>query len=180
VTEFNVGDKVEYVEDHDGRNAGTMGHLPEEQPAPAELETIEFADIQVGDTIKRTKTSESGTVYTVVGVVAHKSSHYAEDEGYKHVLYSKYDDDDEEVTLKLVSRPEPELVVVEPKITDNKPVGAQVVRKNNGDNTVFTKKDEDLWSTLYLNKDGSVHASYMTWTDEEIQNLVEGYETVTA
>jgi len=114
------------------------------------LELVEpsftFADIQVGDTIRRTQTFKSGATEVREGTVGHKASWYAED-GSDYIL--AYDTDDKpEVTLELLNRPEPEPVK---EVWEDAKVGDVFKRVNKNGKWSYFIHTGDGWDVVYEN-----------------------------
>lgn len=144
-----------------------------EEPKP-----FTYADIQAGDTIKRTRTHKSGTVETREGTVVKQSS----GEDYWHdggtILAYKSDDSMGEVTYELVNRPEPE---PEPKLTDGTVKGDQIVVKNSAGHTkVYTRQENDRWTTLVFSAGtgGTPHRGF-EWSTSTVDMNVKNAQTAT-
>lgn len=141
-----------------------------EEPKP-----FTYADIQVGDTIKRTRTYKSGTVEVREGTVTAKESDYFAD-GVTVLAYES-DDSKDTVTLELVSRPEP--VKPEPELTDGTVKGDQIVIRNiTGTVKVYTKQENGKWTTLVFpaGKTASAHRGF-EWATQTINDNVRRAET---
>ncbi len=69
---------------------------------------ISYEDIREGDTIKRTRTYLSGATDTREGVAAHEGDYYWADKDDAFILAYSGDSHNEDTTLELVNRPEPE------------------------------------------------------------------------
>jgi hypothetical protein len=112
-----------------------------------------FADIQVGDKIRRTLTRETGTTEVREGVVTNKSTLYATDttsgktSTVNYIL--AYDSDGDpakpQVVLELLERPEKEL-----ELWENREAGNKIVTylKEDGLDRIFTKREDGMWDTL--------------------------------
>lgn len=147
--------------------SGTFGKqyikaLPEEKP-------FTFADIQKGDTIRRTETWETGTVRVYEGVVTDVNSSSAYTAEGLPVGHCR-DKDNKHLTLELVNRPEPE-----PKLWEKAEVGDSIIREKSHGHpvTIFTKKAEDLWTSIYLHEQKAPEQGYR-WNDEEFDDLFKG------
>jgi hypothetical protein len=110
-----------------------------------------FADIQVGDKIRRTLTRETGTTEVREGVVTEKSSLYATDTSptktaaISYIL--AYDSDGDpakpQVVLELLDRPKPK------HWTEAKPVGSVGVYVEGTFTKTYTKSGVNEWTVLY-------------------------------
>lgn len=130
--------------------------------------TFTFADIQVGDRIRRTLTRPSGTTEVREGVVAQKSALYAMDTtpgktaAINYIL--AYDSDGHpdkpQVVLELLDRPKPK------HWTETKPVGSVALHTHVSGPLVKTVKKvaEGTWEVKYLSNNNT-----FVRTDEEIQ-----------
>lgn len=107
---------------------------------------IEFADIQKGDTIRRTITLTDGTKSSIEGVVNRVGETTRSTKGHTGLAYST-DDSDTAVTLELLARPEPE----PEKIGEGDPIGTVYKRKRSGRDTwdLFTKVSDTEWEVFY-------------------------------
>jgi hypothetical protein len=109
-----------------------------------------FADIQVGDKIRRTLTRGTGTTEVREGTVTAKSEHYATDggkgTGYILSYSSDGDPDKPQVVLELLDRPKPKA----PELWENREAGNKIVTyvKGDGLDRIFTKREDGLWDTL--------------------------------
>lgn len=108
-----------------------------------------FADIQVGDKIRRTYTRETGTTEVREGVVSRKDESVATDTskpiGSYILAYSSDGDPAKpQVKLELLERPEKELELWE----DRKPGDKIVTYLSDGLDRIFTKREDGLWDTL--------------------------------
>ena len=137
--------------------------------SPSSLEKIEppftFADIQVGDTIRRTATYKGATEVRE-GVVGIKGSYYFANEQGNYIL--AYDTDGTssitDVTLELLNRPEP----VKEAWETAKAGDRLVVKASNGATRVLTKQKSGEWDTLVITSYGSSHIGF-TRTDESLK-----------
>jgi hypothetical protein len=119
------------------------------------LELIEpaftFADIQVGDKIRRTYTRDTGTTEVREGVVAMKDDLYATDTNpgktsainYILAYQSDGDPDKPQVVLELLDRPKPK------HWTETKPVGSAAIYVDGMFSKTFRKTGEDEWTVVY-------------------------------
>lgn len=170
---FKVGDRVEFVEDYGfGADKGAQGVVtalvsggtfvrveldngPTVEPFPHRLQKVEpaftFADIQVGDKIRRTLTRDTGTTEVREGTVVEKSSLYALDAkrtgrvGDSYIL--AYDSDGDpakpQVKLELLDRPKPK------HWTETKPVGSVAIYLAGMFTKTFRKTGDDEWVVVY-------------------------------
>lgn len=119
------------------------------------LELIEpvftFADIQVGDKIRRTLTRPTGTTEVREGVVSDKDALYATDTDPGKTAATNYilaydsdgHPDKPQVKLELLERPEP------PHWTESKPVGALGVVSYGTSTKTLYKLGDDRWRVTY-------------------------------
>lgn len=138
------------------------------KPKAAEVTTIKYADIQVGDKIKRTRTYLSGAVEVREGVVKRKGDGYLSDDSALILAYSE-DDSKKGVVLELLERAEPK---PEDRLVDGAKIGAQIVVTTIGARKLYRKAKENLWETVVI-KQGSVHIGF-NWSDKEMKMHLEG------
>ena len=104
-----------------------------------------FADIQVGDTIRRTATF-NGATEVREGVVGSKGSYYWANEQGNYIL--AYNTDGKEgVTLELLNRPEPEPVKADWELAKT---GDRLVVEGKETTRILTKQADGLWDTLLI------------------------------
>lgn len=137
--------------------------VPAEKPKP-----FTFADIQVGDTIRRTQTLKGGAKEVREGVVGWKKSWYVATADDTYIL--AYDTDDtlkvKDVTLELLNRPEPELVK---EAWETAQKGDRlVVKGQTGATRILTKQKSGSWETLVIPADGVSHIGF-TRSDAEVK-----------
>lgn len=116
------------------------------------LPEFTFKDIQVGDTVRRTRKYEDGSTEVYEGVITKKTTYYAENDNLT-VAFSS-DSEDGGVTLELVNRPEPE---PEPEPWETAKAGDRLVVKGEGVTRILTKQENGYWGTLLIKAGGSSH-----------------------
>lgn len=128
------------------------------------IPSFTFADIQVGDTIRRTQTFTGGATEVREGKVDHVKSWYVSAEGDNFIM--AYDTDDKpEVTLELLNRPEPEPVKADWELA--KTGDRLVVKNGKGITRVLTKQVDGLWDCLVIRSYGS--GTGITRPDDEVK-----------
>lgn len=124
-----------------------------------------FADIQVGDTIRRTeKWDNTGTIRSTEGVVHLLGSVWATTREGITMGFFRDDLPNSHMTLELLNRPEPE---PEPQITDGTKAGDKILAVvTGGIRKMYTKNAAGTWETLVITP-SSVHAGFV-WSDESL------------
>lgn len=125
-----------------------------------------FADIQVGDKIRRTLTRDTGTTEVREGVVVEKSGLYALDAkhtgraGDSYILAYNSDSDPAkpQVVLELLDRPEKE-----PELWENRKAGDKITSYDGAGklSRIFTKREDGDWDTLVLNCEGKIQKGFL-------------------
>lgn len=106
-------------------------------------ETFTFKDIRVGDTINRTRKYPTGALEVREGTVMSQGYDWVSQGNF--ILAYASDDENEQVTLKLIERPEPEQ-----HWTEEKPVGS-IALGGAGTNKLMLKKTTDsCWTRTFL------------------------------
>lgn len=129
-----------------------------------------FADIQVGDEIRRSVTRPSGTTEVREGVVRSKSGVYATDSTNKGYILAYNSDGDPakpQVVLTLLNRPEPPK---EPELWEDRKPGEQIAAycKDGGElDRIFTKREDGDWDTLVMNTSGRIQKGFSR-SDKEL------------
>lgn len=191
-TAFKTGDKVEYVEYHDGRKAGTKATVLLGKDSPNEIITVEdefgiknmayarrfklveekpftYADIQVGDKIRRTRTYKTGELEVREGTVTRKASGYLD--GGSAILAYDTDDAKSTVTLELLERPEPPKPA---KPWDYAKPGDVLFRLyKDGVKDTFIKKANGGWTIFY-----PAGGTFDVGPDEKLSGYFLGSECV--
>jgi hypothetical protein len=127
-----------------------------------------FADIQVGDTIRRTRTYVDGSTAIREGVVANRGSYYWENKDSTLILAQEDDTDNQQVTLELLNRPEPE--PVKPTLLENSQIGDRIsVTDNRGVVKLYTKTHKDSWKTLVYPKHSAQPHNGFTWGTAHVE-----------
>jgi hypothetical protein len=172
--DFKAGDRVEFVENYsDTCKTGTQVTLTSVPPQnkingflyyreadgstgfcyPKRVKKVgfTFADIQVGDKIRRTLTRETGTTEVREGTVVELKRGFATDAistgqpGSSYIL--AYDSDGDpakpQVVLELLDRPKPK------HWTEAKPVGSVGVYVEGTFTKTYTKSGVNEWTVLY-------------------------------
>lgn len=122
------------------------------------LPEFTFKDIQVGDTVRRTRKYEDGSTEVYEGVITKKTAYYAENDNLT-VAYSSDDTrEDGSVTLELVNRPEPEPEPVK-EAWETAKAGDRLVVKGEGGTRILTKQENGEWETLIVT-DGGSHTGF--------------------
>lgn len=151
----------------------------EEPEVTEEPEDFGFADIQEGDTIRRTKVYESGATEVREGTVGTKGSYYWADAPGNFILaYAPDHEHSEGVTYELLERPEPE----EPELWENREPGDKIVTyfKHDGAlDRIFIKQENGLWSTLVNTSSGKIGRGFHR-ADKDIAEFLSKRQTVTA
>lgn len=142
------------------------GRFPQQFLVPAKAdEPFTFADIQVGDTIRRTQTFKGGATEVREGTVTRTGSGYATTSDFSYILAYAGDTAKEEVTLELLNRPEPEPVK---EVWELAKTGDRLVVKNGtGIIRVLTKQADGLWDCLLIRSYGS--STGITRPDDEVK-----------
>jgi hypothetical protein len=154
------------------RGVGSQVHLTTEN-----LELIEppftFADIQVGDKIRRTLTRETGTTEVREGTVVELKRGFATDAistgqpGSSYIL--AYDSDGDpakpQVVLELLDRPKPK------HWTETKPVGSVAIFLDGIFTKTLKKTSEQGWNVLYA-EDGYAYKA----SNDEIKTRATGWD----
>lgn len=153
-------------------DAHELEHITE--PEAEEVKTFNYADIQKGDKIRRTKTYPSGSVEVREGVVT-----YPADGGYwsDGAFILAYDSDafKSSVTLELLERPEP-VKTPEETLVDGAKIGTEILLDlKNGVRKLYTKEAEDTWTTLVIKPYG-VHKGF-DWTDARMKVNLKDRDT---
>lgn len=194
VTKFNVGDKVKvlhYSTSTTGSPVGETGTvtslknganffrvqinksswlLAEDEIEPfTEPKPFSFEGIQVGDTIRRTETWETGSVKVLEGVVTALSHTGASTKEGLLIGWHK-DSDNPHITLELLNRPEP---VKEPELWEDRKTGDRIVTyfKDGALDRIFTKQEDGLWGTL-VSKSGSGLGKGFARSDTELAKFL--------
>jgi hypothetical protein len=139
------------------------------KPAPA----FTFADIQVGDKIRRTLTRETGTTEVREGTVVELKRGFATDAistgqpGSSYIL--AYDSDGDpakpQVVLELLDRPKPK------HWTETKPVGSVAIFLDGIFTKTLKKTSEQGWNVLYA-EDGYAYKA----SNDEIKTRATGWD----
>lgn len=155
LTKPPVGLEVGYIASLRGHNCEVIDSFPR---------PITFAEIQKGDTIRRTLTKDNGSKVIKEGVVVDTSMHIIYDSNCETYLASHTDDGHSSVTLELLARPEPE-PVKEPEIWENRAIGDQIVLEKGAGYSnwarIFTKIADDKWASLFVDNNGAIDKGYV-------------------
>lgn len=192
--DFKVGDKVEYLQDHDGFKQGTQAKVIETGSLVTVVHAdgadnmllahrlrlvvdapeFSYKDIREGDTIRRTKTYLSGATDTREGVAGHRGSYYWAEAGNSFIL--AYESDvPANVTLELVNRPEA------PKPWEGAVPGTVLLRHNFPEGPETECPDHVIklangdWRLVY----GSGVKSF-TFGDRNAVHYLQGYKVTVA
>lgn len=125
------------------------------------VEPFTYKDIQIGDTIRRTRTYKTGTTEVREGTVTTKGPDYF---GDSTTILAYSTDATNGAVLELLERPEPK---PEPKITDGTKAGDQIVVVRKVNTKVYTKQGHDDWDTLILVGNEKPNRGFR-WTDDEV------------
>jgi hypothetical protein len=132
------------------------------------LELVEpefsFKDIQVGDTIRRTRKHEGGATEVREGVAGKKGSWYWATKDDQYILAYEDDDRNAAATIELLSRPEPE-----PTLLEGTKAGDQLVLKlYSGATKVYTRNAKDQWNTLVFKNGEYSHVGFV-WDTVDLE-----------
>ena len=139
------------------------------------LELIEpaftFADIQVGDKIRRTKVYADGATEVREGVAGYKGSYYWANFGKNFILaYDPEHEALEGVTYELLERPEPPA----PKLWENRKPGDQLITYSPDGrlDRIFTKRAENSWVTVFVGPEDKLRKGFPR-NDVQVAAFVE-------
>ena len=142
-------------------------------PAEEPVKPFTFADIQVGDKIRRTETWDTGSVRVFEGVVTDLNDVRAYTK--EHLLVGYYQDgDDRHTVLELLERPEPPKV---PELWEDREPGDKLVSyfKNDGNvERIFTKRDDGQWDTIVMSTAGKLQKGFAR-SDHELAAHLNKY-----